>query len=455
MSLESFVPGTEPELRAIDADTIAQRIEVRAEGLGGLLDTIERFVRRFVMFTNEHQSAAVALWLLHVYAIDAASTTPYLRVRSAAPESGKSRLIEALWVLLGDERSILATSLTSATMYRSRAELPIAFLIDEAENTLVKRRDDAGRELLAIVNAGYRRGVTVPRMEPAGRGFVLRRFPTFGPCVIAGLGRLADTAESRCIPIVLDRAPRGSVEDFMLQLVEPAAAGLRAELTDWASPEVIEALREVRPDLRELSDLRDRVREVWWPLIVLADWAGGSWPARARAAADALHGAHAEAETSFVILLLEHIRSAFNERDTDRMPTAELLSVLVANEEGPWGRWWGAEVGRGDQPRAAATDLAAKLRPFGVRPVVVRMPDGRTPRGYRRDDFERVWSTYLPLTPATDATPATPLASTVAPVAGVAGVRGKGEPPQACLECGGTYGHTVTCSSSALAGEGA
>ena len=105
------------------------------------------------------------------------------------------------------------------------------------------------------------------------------------------------------------------------------------------------------------------------------------------------------------VLLLDHIRRAFEERDTDRLPTAELIRLLVANEEGPWGKWWGAETNRDGAPRAAAADVARYLKGFGVRPHVIKMPDGSTARGYSRETLEESWTLYLP--PVTNVTPVT------------------------------------------------
>ena len=34
----------------------------------------------------------------------------------------------------------------------------------------------------------------------------------------------------------------------------------------------------------------------------------------------------------------------------------------------------------------------------------IRLPDGSTPKGYHRDDFEPVWKRYCPLPPQKDAT---------------------------------------------------
>jgi hypothetical protein len=187
--------------------------------------------------------------------------------------------------------------------------------------------------------------------------------------------------------------------------------------------------------------------------------AGGDWPQRAREAALALHvGIEDESTLSVGVLLLSHIRQAFDEDEADRLPTATLLERLASNEAGPWGRWWGAELNRDGAPRAAAADLARKLRGFErsdgrpIKPGGIRMPDGTTPRGYHREDFEPAWATYLgfgsPL--ATDATHATPLASPVASVASVATPHPNGEDKgsDGCPECGSlwVFGHGEDCS---------
>jgi hypothetical protein len=101
------------------------------------------------------------------------------------------------------------------------------------------------------------------------------------------------------------------------------------------------------------------------------------------------------------VLLLAHIARAFEEAGIDRLPTAKLLELLASIEEGPWGRWWGAELNRDGPPRAAAADLARHLKAFPkpdgkpIKPHPIKMPDGTVPRGYYREDFETAWAAYL------------------------------------------------------------
>ena len=407
--------------------------------LPDLLSDIEAHVSRFIGLTSKHQSAAIALWVAHCYVVEAAAIAAYLRIKSAAEESGKTTLLEVLHQLLR-EHGINAVSVSPSVVYRFRDKVgPVALLLDESDNSLAKRQDDNARDLLAVINAGYRRSATVYRSE--GRSFEPRAFRAFGPAAIAGIGSLEPTTESRCIPVRLSRKPRGTLERFIGFLVEPEANILADRLEAWAQAEVIDHLAKQTPSYPK--ELRDRHVEVWWGLFNIADLAGEVWSRRAREAALALHtGEDAEDTYSLGVLLLAHIKDAFDEAAIDRLPTAQLLRLLVANEQGPWGKFWGAEIGRDGAPMGAASDLARKLRAFEkpdgkpIKPHPVKMPDGVVPRGYYREDFDQAWTIYLGFghPPATTATTATALASTVAPVAPVAPPHPNGDQPQLGLD---------------------
>ena len=54
----------------------------------------------------------------------------------------------------------------------------------------------------------------------------------------------------------------------------------------------------------------------------------------------------------------------------------------------PWPGW---NRGKG----ISQNSLARLLRPFKVVPNSIRLPNGRTPKGYRRQQFEDSWKSYL------------------------------------------------------------
>ena len=80
------------------------------------LDALEEFIARYVVLTPE-QRTAVAVWILHTHAIDAAETTPYLAIGSPSKRAGKSRLLEVLELLV--HKPLMAANVSPAALFRS------------------------------------------------------------------------------------------------------------------------------------------------------------------------------------------------------------------------------------------------------------------------------------------------------------------------------------------------
>src|SRR5436309_6021848 len=95
-----------------------------------LLNDVTAFLRRFVVMSDD-QAAAVALWIAHTHAIDAADVTPYLTVTSALKRSGKSRTLDVLNRLV---RSPLPTAnISDAALFRATEKLNPTLLFDEID----------------------------------------------------------------------------------------------------------------------------------------------------------------------------------------------------------------------------------------------------------------------------------------------------------------------------------
>lgn len=417
---------------------------------GELLEDVEALVRRYVVVTDE-QAIAITLWVAHVFAFAAASTTPYLHVSSATPRAGKSRLLEVLEALLGEDRCMFTMNVSPAALYRVIDANPgTAVLVDESDRLLAGNRERA-EELAGLINSGFRRrGGHAVRMVGQGAKLTPQRFRTFAPKAIAGIGTLPDTVADRAIPIRMRRRlPSEPIERFREADAE-SAASVREVLETWAIETTIAALSSARPGLpRELDD---RAQDAWEPLLAIADGAGERWAMRARAAAITLHGAAAEyVEEALELLALRHVREAL---EGDRMFSTAIVEALVRREDGPWAEWWGADVSVG-RSVAAARRLARLLKPFGIQPRQLRIGD-RTAKGYDAIDLQDAAARYLAQGTETAVTTGTPLASTVSDVPGVSVVTGAeprlalGDPETngagGCRECGGLRGHRTACS---------
>ncbi len=342
------------------------------------------FLSRFVSFSNDHQIAAVALWIFHTYVMDAAESTPYLQLHSAEKRSGKTRLLEVLELLVNQPWRL--ASPTGPVLFRRIAKGDTTLLLDEYD-CIFNDKTGSYEDIRAILNSGHRRGSSVFRCAGEGTKMDVKEYPVFCAKALSGIGQPPDTVADRSIPIELKRQGTGKkVERFIRRRVEPKAAPIRVKLKEWADKSR-DDLMNAEPKLPEA--LNDRAADGWEPLFAIADLIGGEWPQKARSAALVLHGGRED--ESCGVLLLNHIKDAFG--DMDKLFTAELLMTLVAEENGLWGAWWGSDVELG-KTKGPASKLARLLKPYGIKPKTVRVGDD-TIKGYKRDQFKDAWERYL------------------------------------------------------------
>jgi hypothetical protein len=363
--------------------------------LAGLLADVERMLRRFVAFPEDAQPVAVALWVAHAHAIEAADTTAYLHVHSAEKRSGKTRALEVLELLVPSP--IRASTISPAALFRLLDMERRTLLLDEVDAIFSPKSDR--EELRGLLNAGYRRGSSAWRVDVSGKSLTPRAYDAFGCKVLAGIGGLPDTIADRAIPIELRRRRRDEpVESFRYREVREEAEDLRSRLAACFHETAVAELAMARPTLPDLEG--DRALEAWEPLLAIADRAGGSWPERARSSAVALHTDRTDADGGDGVQTLAAIRDLFEELGTDRLPTDELLRSLAGRDDGPWPYWFAEDLDRADRegriPRRAARKLARVLELYRVHPTKLRTSPTTTARGYLRADFADPWSRYLP-----------------------------------------------------------
>ncbi len=94
---------TGPSLETADAalpdGKLASVLQATASPADLVAAKVEHFPRRFVVLTDA-QAAVVALFVVHTHLVDAAVTSPCIAVTSAEKQSGKTRLLEALGLLV-------------------------------------------------------------------------------------------------------------------------------------------------------------------------------------------------------------------------------------------------------------------------------------------------------------------------------------------------------------------
>ncbi|WP_081748532.1 DUF3631 domain-containing protein [Nocardiopsis sp. CNT312] len=357
-----------------------------------LLDEVEAFLRRFVVFPADAAATATALWAAHTHMMDAFDSTPRLAFLSPEPGSGKTRALEILETLVPNP--MLAVNATPAALFRAIAdtERKPTVLFDEIDTVFGPKAKD-NEELRGLINAGHRRSGVSYRCVGDGSSQTVAAFPSYAAIGLGGLGELPDTVLTRSVIVRMRRrAPHERVEPYRARLNEPQGHALRERLTAWASA-VADSVRERFPAMPE--GVSDRPADVWEPLLMVADAAGGPWPGKARSACVELVAASADPRrVSLGVRLLADTRAVFRHQGADKLPTQALLGALADLEDAPW-----AELGgKGLDSRGLSRLLKDYTTAHGeaIKSRTVRMPDGSTPKGYHAADLADAWSRYLP-----------------------------------------------------------
>jgi hypothetical protein len=328
------------------------------------LPHVIEFITRYVHLASEDQALILGLWTLHTWTFSESMpnprTTPYLYVHSPEKQSGKTRLIEVLEVLV--RNPMRATDMSPSVLFRAIETMTPTILLDEVDAIWSGSRNE---ELRGTLNGGYKVGGHVWRTE----SLEPRKFGTFAPKLLAGIdnGLLPDTIRDRSIPITLHRKPKDvTVSPFYSFDIEDEVEAILSEIETWVRAHA-ERLTRSRP--APMTEISDRAWEIAMPLVAIAAVAECEDQTRA-AIAELLH------PSDFTLApgaqLLSDIRDLFGDRD--RLPTSEIIEAL--------GKDWNGKL------------LGNKLRPYEISAGSIRV-NNVICKGYYRRNFETAWERYL------------------------------------------------------------
>ena len=345
-----------------------------------LLDDTSDLIGRYVAMPGP-LADAVALWTIATWLHCRLELSTFLNVTSPTKRCGKSLLMETIAELVYRPMP-LSGRVTPAALFRSIQSYGPTLLLDEADTYF-----NEDPELRGVVNGSQRRDLAHV-LRCVGDEHEPRRFTTWCPKAISGIGGLPDTVLDRALVIRLERRP-GNIPTLprWRDRDKTAIGQLRRRVARWIADHA-EAILAARNSIRFLSGLNDRACDAWEALLAIAHVAGGEWTARASQACEAITG-DSEDETGAREKLIADLRKVFEDAsDPDALPTIQILENLHAIEGRPWSEW---RRGKPLSPRG----LSDLLKPFKVQPKTFRQPSGGTPKGYRRQDLEPIWSAYL------------------------------------------------------------
>ncbi|WP_051354932.1 DUF3631 domain-containing protein [Bifidobacterium choerinum] len=358
-----------------------------------LLNDVADWIAGYVAFPSPVWARICALWVGHAWLIEGFYTTPRLLFVSPEKRSGKTRAQEVVSALCPNP--VNAINVSAAYLFRKlEAEegerIPTIF-IDETDALFIGKTENA-EAVRAIVNGGYRRGAVVGRVEIKNKDVQPRDFPVFSATCLAGIGNLPDTIEDRAIICHMKRRlATEQIRPYRERLVDKESAKLRDQLEAWSADKIGILEEYGEDDYPTLPPaVHDRVADVWEPLFVVAQLAGGNWPEWLASVAPGIIEEQQSEPQSLGEMLLADIRVVFDTMQVERVQAKELATELNKMDERPW-----ATMGP-DGGGVTPAFIAKTLKNFGVRSSHTVNFGGVRARGFMRDDFVDAWTRYVP-----------------------------------------------------------
>jgi Protein of unknown function (DUF3631) len=362
-----------------------------------LLTALAQAIDSYIIM-EPHQRDAMVLWVVFTHAHDFFVFAPLLLVLSPTKRCGKTRLQEVLARLAPRPQTMSGVS--AAALARLIEEHRPTVLIDEYD-AVTNGNGEMAESLRGLLNSSFNRsGASILKTVPVpGNGWEVRKFSTWAPVCVAGIGKVPETVADRSVIIRLGRKLRTQVVKRLRTRDGGELRVLASKIVRFVADNE-QRLRHDQPEVP--TELNDRARDAWEPLIAIADIAGGDWLERAEKSATMLAVIdEAEAvEDDARQTLLSDIRDIFlrefptdhsdhDDRFGPRLATKRLLEELHRLEERSWGAWGRAQKAMTD------VQLARLLKGYGIRSGSVRLEGGSTPKGYYLRSFKDPFERYL------------------------------------------------------------
>jgi len=347
-----------------------------------LLNDIVGTLNKYIVLP-EGGDVAITLWICHAYCLDSFELSPILQIKSPSRGCGKSVLLGLVGKLL--PRNCSSGDISSASMFRLIDKFQASICIDEADVSV-----NGNNDFTKLLNSSYLKE-TAKVLRCKGKDHDSHPFSSWGPKVVAGIGNLRDTIESRSIQINMRRKTRqDKVKRYSVLGCREEIKILHSKLARFA----LDQTKDLLPaDPKVPKNLGDRQADNWRPLLAIADLVGAEWPDKAREAALALCRGNME-EQGVEEMLLSDLRNMFAERgDEPKVFSKDIVLHLVGLDDRPWPEYI-------NERAITKHQLAKILGRFGIKPRNVKI-NGLTKRGYFIADFQDSFTRYLPATSAT------------------------------------------------------
>jgi hypothetical protein len=346
-----------------------------------VLDAIEAFLSRFLVYPNVYARRAHVLWIAHTWLMDCWYFTPRLLLISPEPNCGKGTAFRLTKLLVPHPEMIGNTTVAGfyATINEALEEYGCrpTILYDQIDTVFGPRagRGSNKAELLNLIDIGFDRSMT-RRIQLGGKP---QRWSPFAALAMAGAMASFDVPpdmRSRSVVIQMQRGVPSERLGRRVKQLEAEAGPLRDLLQMWVEL-VHEAAFDYLPEIPE--GVHDRDADMWEPLLAVAELAGGHWKVDAHVTAmTAVTALASLAAPSRGMQLLWAIEDVFDTHG------AVLFTEFLLRELKSADKIWSA---------LTPITLAQQLSDYGVRPKTQSIGK-KNLKGYRREYFTDAWASY-------------------------------------------------------------
>jgi len=250
-----------PEFKKVADDVIRQR------ELKDSFHSLEMLLRRYIELPDERMYKVLDVWIRGTYMFQMFNAYPYIWFVGMI-RTGKTKATTLLSLL--SFRGHLITNPSPSFIFRVIEAVKPTLCIDEATGL-----DFSDKDIVAILNAGYKKGIRVPRVNMDKDGLV-EFFDCYCPKVINGLTQLSSALIDRSIKIEMVESDNSEIMNKAIESNTPLWSEIRYELLCWA-------LRFSNKIWLKYSTLEcpnfmsGRDWELWRPLFAIASVLGDDY----------------------------------------------------------------------------------------------------------------------------------------------------------------------------------
>ncbi len=214
----------------------------------GVIQETARFLTDYIVLPL-YTSTVIAAWVAAAWLSQVSDRFPHLYVYSPEMRCGKTRLLEALNLIV--PAPMFTSSISPPALYRSieagsasssgsilkakdKRRLP-TLLLDEAQS-LKRVSSESGEVFKELLKAGIEKDSQVYRCGSKSKDFKPEGFRIYCPKVVAMIGEPDGVLADRSLLIEMRRKTKEeTVERFRSREVQPRADALRKSLEQWAA----------------------------------------------------------------------------------------------------------------------------------------------------------------------------------------------------------------------------